>query len=138
MPDYWILKTEPSSYSFDRLMQEGRAVWDGVKNAVALRHIGQMKPGDKALIYHTGNEKSVVGTADVVSAPYPDPKEKDPKLLVIELKARERLDRPVPLSEIKADKAFADLGLVRIGRLSVMPATPAQWSRLLGMGGKKG
>ena len=137
MPDYWILKTEPSSYSFDRLMQEGRAVWDGVKNAVALKHIGQMKPGDKALIYHTGNEKSVVGTADVVSAPYPDPRGKDPKLLVIELKARERLDRPVPLSEIKADKAFADLGLVRIGRLSVMPATAAQWSRLLAMGGKK-
>lgn len=135
MAGNWILKTEPSTYSFDRLMQEGTAVWDGVSNPVALKHIRAMKRGDRALIYHTGDEKSVVGIADVVSDAYPDPKLKDPKLVVVELKAVRKLARPVTLAEVKADKAFADLGLVRQGRLSVMPASAAQWSRLVKLGG---
>ena len=135
MAGNWILKTEPSTYSFDRLMKEGTAVWDGVANPVALKHIRAMKRGDRALIYHTGDEKSVVGIADVVSDAYPDPKLKEPKFVVVELKAVRKLARPVTLAEIKADKAFADLGLVRQGRLSVMPASAAQWSRLVKLGG---
>lgn len=135
MPGYWILKTEPSSYSFDQLRKENPAVWDGVRNPVALKHIGQMKPGDSALIYHTGKEKAVVGLAEITSPPYPDRKAKDPGLLVIEMRAVRPLARPVTLGEIKQDPAFADLGLVRIGRLSVMPASRAQFDRLVALGG---
>jgi predicted RNA-binding protein with PUA-like domain len=94
-----------------------------------------MHPGDQVLVYHTGDEKAVVGWATVVSAPYADPKKKDPKLIVIDLKAHRRLPRPVTLAQIKADKAFADLPIVRQGRLSVSPVTAPQWSRLLKLAG---
>jgi predicted RNA-binding protein with PUA-like domain len=130
---YWILKTEPSTYSFQRLVQERTAVWDGVKNPVALKHIRSMAKGDAVLIYHTGDEKACVGLAEVASAPYPD--QKDAKLTVVDLKAGDPLPRPVTLAAIKADPAFADLALVRMGRLSVVPATAAQWKKLLAMGG---
>ena len=137
MPNYWIVKTEPSTYSYDDLARQKAAVWDGVKNNLALKHLRQMKPGDQVLVYHTGDEKAVVGLAEVVSAAYPDPKQKHPKLAVVDLKARARLPRPVPLAEIKTDRAFADLGLVRMGGLSVMPATANQFKRLLALGGQK-
>ena len=137
MPNYWIVKTEPSTYSFDDLTRQKTAVWDGVKNNLALKHLRQMKPGDRVLVYHTGDEKAVVGVAEVASEAYPDPMQKDPKLAVVDLKAGERLPRPVPLAEIKKERAFADLALVRIGRLSVMPASPDQYKRLLVLGGSK-
>lgn len=136
MASYWILKTEPSTYSFDDLEREKAAVWDGVRNNLALKHLRQMQPGDEVLIYHTGDEKAAVGLARVASAPYPDPKAKDPKLVVVDIKAAGRLPQPVPLSVIKADRAFADFALVRMSRLSVVPATPAQWKRLLKLGGR--
>lgn len=137
MASYWILKTEPSTYSFEDLEREKAAVvWDGVRNNLALKHLRQMRPGDEVLIYHTGNEKAAVGLARVASAPYPDPKAKDPKLVVVDIKAAGRLPQPVPLSVIKADRAFADFALVRMSRLSVVPATPAQWKRLLKLGGR--
>lgn len=135
MPGHWILKTEPTTYSFADLQKAKRAVWDGVKNAVALKNLRQMQPGDRALIYHTGDEKAVVGVAEILSAAYPDPKAKDPKLVVVDLKAVKPLPRPVTLAAIKADKTFADLALVRIGRLSVSGASAAQWNRLIAMGG---
>ncbi|HEV2751257.1 MAG TPA: EVE domain-containing protein [Gemmatimonadales bacterium] len=137
MANYWIVKTEPSTYSYDDLERQKTAVWDGVKNNLALKHLRAMKPGDQVLVYHTGDEKAVVGVAEVVSQPYPDPKQKDPKLTVVELRAEGRLPRPVPLAEIKKDRAFADLGLVRIGRLSVMPASGDQFTRLLKLGGRR-
>ena len=127
---YWILKTEPSTYSFDDLLSQKTAVWDGVRNPLALKHLRAMQPGDQVLIYHTGDEKAIVGTAEVTSAAYPDPKAKDPTLAVVDLKAGKRVPRPVPLSEIKADPAFKDLALVRMPRLSVVSATAAQWQRL--------
>ncbi len=130
MPGYWILKTEPSTYSFDDLARTKTAVWDGVKNNLALKHLRAMRPGDRVLIYHTGDEKAVVGEAEVVSAPYPDPKAKDPKLTVVDLTAKGRLPRAVSLAQIKADPAFKDLALVRMGRLSVVPVTAPQWHRL--------
>jgi len=136
MSNYWIVKTEPSTYSFDQLEREKTAVWDGVKNNLALKHIRAMAPGDQVMIYHTGDEKAVVGLAIVTSAAYPDPKKKDPKLVVFDLKVAGRLQRPVPLAEIKADQALAGLALVRMGRLSVMPATSDQWRRLLRAGGR--
>jgi predicted RNA-binding protein with PUA-like domain len=137
MSNYWIVKTEPSTYSFDQLEQAKTAVWDGVRNNLALKHLRGMKPGDRVLVYHTGDEKSAVGLAEVVSEPYPDPKQKDPKLVVVDLKAVGRLPRPVPLAEIKKDRSFADLALVRMGRLSVSPASAEQFKRLLALGGLK-
>lgn len=129
----WILKTEPSTYSFDDLARERSTVWDGVRNPVALRNIRAMQQGDPVLIYHTGNEKAIVGQAVVASAPYPDPKAKDPNLVVVDIKAAGRVKTPVTLAQIKAEPAFADLALVRQGRLSVVSATAAQWKRLLAM-----
>ncbi len=130
---YWLLKTEPSTYSFDDLVREKKAVWDGVTNPVALKNMRGMQKGDLAFIYHTGDEKAIVGIAEVTSAPYADPKQNDPKLVVVELKPKERVDTPVTLASVKAKKEFADFALVRIGRLSVMPVSAAQWKSLLNM-----
>jgi predicted RNA-binding protein with PUA-like domain len=134
MPGYWILKTEPTTYSFDQLARDGTAVWDGVANPVALKNIGNMRPGDAVLIYHTGKEKAVVGRAEATSAGYPDPKGDDPRMLVVNLKAGARLPKPVGLPAIKAEPAFADMALVRQGRLSVVSATRTQWELLVKMG----
>lgn len=127
----WLLKTEPSTYSFDDLVKHGTTVWDGVSNPVALKHLRSMKKGDGLLIYHTGNEKAVIGLAKVVSAPFPDPKAGDPRLVVVEIAAGKKLKRPVTLQEIKADKAFAGFDLVRLPRLSVMPVPDALERRIL-------
>lgn len=131
---YWILKTEPDTYSFDQMAREGTVVWDGVKNPVALKHLNNMQPGDPVLIYHTGKEKAIVGEAEVTSAAYPDPRAKEDNLVVVNLRAGRRLPRPVSLAAIKADRDFMDLGLVRMGRLSVVPATEEQWKKLVAMG----
>ena len=130
MPNHWLLKTEPSTYSWDDLVREKTAVWDGVSNPVALRNLAAMKPGDDALIYHTGDEKAVVGLARVTKAAYPDPKAKDPKLLVVELAPVKPATRQVTLAEIKADGLFRESPLVRQGRLSVVPLTDDQFARL--------
>lgn len=132
---YWILKTDANTYPFDRLERERRAVWDGVTNALALKHIRRMAPGDAALIYHSNVGKEIVGLARIASAPYPDPKRPDPKLVVVDLEADRRLPKPVTLAAIKADPAFSDLGLVRMSRLSVIPAPAEHWRRLLYLGG---
>ena len=130
MPNHWLLKTEPSTYSWDDLVREKTAVWDGVSNPVALRNLAAMKPGDDALIYHTGDEKAVVGLARVTKAAYPDPKAKDPKLLVVELAPVKPVTRQATLAEIKADVLFRDSPLVRQGRLSVVALTDDQFARL--------
>lgn len=135
MSNYWLVKTEPSSYSYDDLEREQTAVWDGVKNPVALKNLRAMHPGDQVLVYHTGDEKAVVGWATVVSAPYADPQAGNPNLTVIDLKAHRRLPQAVTLAQIKADTAFADLPIVRQGRLSVSPVTAPQWKRLLKLAG---
>jgi predicted RNA-binding protein with PUA-like domain len=132
---YWILKTDADTYPFDQLERERRAVWDGVTNALALKHIRSMAPGDAALIYHSNVGKELVGLARITSAPYPDPKHQDPKVVVVDLEADRRLPKPVSLSSIKADPRFADLGLVRMSRLSVIPVPAEQWKWLLQMGG---
>jgi predicted RNA-binding protein with PUA-like domain len=131
----WILKTDADVYPFEQLERERKAVWDGVSNAVALKHLRSMAPGDPLLIYHSGIGKELVGMAQVTSAPYQDPKQKDPKLFVVDIEAERRLPKTVPLAAIKADPFFADLGLVRMGRLSVMPVSEPQWKKLLAMGG---
>ncbi len=126
----WLLKTEPSTYSYDDLVREGRATWDGVSNPVALRHLSAMRQGDEALIYHTGAVKAVVGLARVVSAPYADPKLNDAKRVVVDLAPIRPLERPITLAAVKADPRFADFALVRVSRLSVMPVTETQWKAL--------
>ncbi len=130
MTGRWLLKTEPSVYSFAQLQRDGQTVWDGVKNPMALKNIGQMRKGDDVLIYHTGDEKAAVGTATVLSDPYADPKHKDPKLLVFDVGAVEPLARPVALAEIKAHPAFKNWELVRLPRLSVMPVPAAYWAEI--------
>jgi predicted RNA-binding protein with PUA-like domain len=127
MSNHWLLKTEPSTYSWDDLVREKTAVWDGVTNPVALKNIAAMKPGDDALIYHTGDEKAVVGLARVTRAAYADPKATDPKLLVVELVSVKPLTRQVTLAEIKADTRFQDSALVRQGRLSVVSLNDEQF-----------
>ena len=138
MANYWLVKTEPSTYSYDDLEREHTAVWDGVKNPVALRNLRAMHPGDQVLVYHTGDEKAVIGWATVVSAPYADPKKKDARLFVIDLKAHRRMPKPVTLAQIKADKTLSELPIVRQGRLSVSPVTAPQWSKLLQLAGAAG
>lgn|SRR5262245_21164719 len=128
----WLLKTEPSEYSFEDLERAGKAVWDGVKNPFALRNLRAMKKGDRAIIYHTGDQKTAVGVAQVKREAYPDPKSRNPRLVVVDLELVSRLPRPVTLKEIKAMTLFGDSPLVRQGRLSVVPLTAAQWKALGG------
>ena len=127
----WLLKTEPSAYGYADLEREGRAVWDGVKNPVALKNLRAMAVGDLAFVYHTGDEKAVVGTARITRAPFPDPKRGDPRLVVVEIEPTGRLKKPVTLAEIKALPAFAGSPLVRQGRLSVVPLTRDQWKAVV-------
>jgi predicted RNA-binding protein with PUA-like domain len=123
----YLLKTEPSVYSFSTLEREKVTVWDGVSNPVALKNLRAMKPGDRLVIYHTGDEKAAVGTASVVSVEASDPK--NPQ---VRIKAGKAIAKPVTLSEVKASKVFADSPLVRQGRLSVVPLTDTQYQFLNG------
>lgn len=127
---YWLMKTEPNEYSYDNLVDEGITIWDGVSNALALKHLRAMKIGDTALIYHTGKEKKIVGTADIVSSPYPDPTFDDPKLLVVQVKVGNRACNPITLKQIKQDEYFAGFDLVKLPRLSIVPVSVPYWQRL--------
>ncbi len=123
----YLLKTEPSEYSFADLERDQQTIWDGVSNPVALRHLREMKPGERLIIYETGDHKSAVGTAEVVSVDPADPK--NPK---VKIKSGKPIAKPVTLAEIKAKPLFADSPLVRQGRLSVVPLTAAQYKFLVG------
>ena len=127
MPQYFLLKTEPTAYSFADLQRDKATVWDGVHNPVALRNLASMKAGDLLIVYETGEHKSAIGTATVVSVDLADPK--NPQM---ELKAGTALAKPVSLAEIKANKLFADSPLVRQGRLSVVPLTAVQYKAIVG------
>jgi predicted RNA-binding protein with PUA-like domain len=127
----WLLKSDPEAYSFADLERDGRTRWDGVSNNLALKNLRNFRRGDAALIYHTGGERAIVGTAEVTSDPYPDPKRKDARLVVVDLKTGSRLVRPVSLDEIKRHPALKSFDLVRLPRLSVMPVSDAQWKLLM-------
>ena len=127
MAQDYLLKTEPSTYSFADLQREKVTVWDGVSNPVALKHLRAMEPGERLVIYHTGAEKTAVGIASVVSVDNSDPRNP-----VVKIKTGNAIARPRSLAEIKANKLFADSPLVRQGRLSVVPLTPVQYKVLTG------
>jgi predicted RNA-binding protein with PUA-like domain len=129
----WLVKTEPSTYSYANLERDGRTTWDGVSNPVALKNIAAMKVGDDVFIYHTGDEKAIVGLAKVAGEPRRDPKHE--KLTVVDLEAVRPLAKPVTLAAVKQSGTFGDFALVRVGRLSVMPVTDAEWTALMKMAG---
>ena len=128
---FWLLKTEPSDYAYSDLVLEKKTVWDGVSNNLALKYIRQMRKGDLALIYHTGNEKAVVGIAVLISDPYPDPEQNDPRLVVVDVKPKKKLVREISLAEVKSNSKLKDFELVRLPRLSVMPVETKIWKELV-------
>jgi predicted RNA-binding protein with PUA-like domain len=132
----WLFKEEPTHYSFDDLVKDGKAVWSGVKNPLAQKHLHAVKKGDRIFYYHTGDEKAVVAIAKALGHAYADPDDKTGKQAVVDVAPVKMLRRPVALSEIKADRAFANFPLVRISRLSVMPVSDAEWDRIIEMSGQ--
>jgi len=130
---YLLLKTEPRSYSFADLERDGATVWDGVRNALALSHMRNVKAGDEVILYHSGNESSAVGLAKVRRGAYPDPGSDDERIVVFDITPVRRLERPVSLKELKSDPAFSGSDLARLPRLSVVPLSTAQWRRILAL-----
>lgn len=137
MPAKWLLKSDPEHYSFFDLERDGKTVWDGIANNLALKNLRNVRRGDRVLVYHSGTERAVVGLAEAASDPYPDPRQKDARLVVIDLEAKEKLARPVTLDAIKKSAALKNFDLVRLPRLSVMPVSDAQWNTLMAMAGIK-
>jgi predicted RNA-binding protein with PUA-like domain len=132
---YWLVKSEPGTWSWEQHAKAGADAWTGVRNHQAKQHLQAMQPGDKVFYYHSGNEKAVVGISEVAQAAYPDPTDASGGFVCVDLKAVAPLKRQVSLAEIKADKALADMVLVKNSRLSVQPVTPEQWARICTMGG---
>ena len=138
---YWLVKTEPEDFSWDDQVKKGAKgeVWTGVRNFTARRHLKEMKKGDRVFFYHTGDEKAVVGIAEVLKEAHADPTAgKDEPWIAVDLKAVEPLAKPVPLATIKADKSLKNMALVKYGRLSVQPVTGPEWKAVCKMGGVKG
>lgn len=131
MVNHWLCKQEPSTYNIDTLQKEKNTTWDGVHNNLALKHINAMKKNDLVFFYHSGDEKQIVGIMEITSAPYSNPKEKDKRFVVIDVKYKKRLARPVTLSEIKSNKLFQNWELLRISRLSVMPVSSQIWNEII-------
>ena len=130
MTQQWLVKEEPDHYSFHQLEHDRKTVWSGVKNSLAQKYLRSIRKGDRIFYYHTGNQKAVVGVAQAAGDAYPDPADPSGKLYAVDVVPVAALPRPVTLAEIKADGRFADFPLVRISRLSVMPVTHAEWTRI--------
>src|SRR5262249_37759599 len=128
--NYWLFKEEPDHYSFADLERDGSTVWSGVSNALARQNLRKVKRGERILYYHTGKEKAIVGEMKATDDSMPDPKDADPKAVVVKVQPVRRWPRPVTLKRIKEDPALADWDLVRLSRLSVMPVSEAQWRRV--------
>jgi predicted RNA-binding protein with PUA-like domain len=129
----WLVKEEPDHYGYDQLERDRKTVWAGVRNPLAQKHLRTIRKGDRIFYYHTGKEKAVVAVARAVSDAYPDPTDRTGKLYVFDVAPEKKLSRPVTLAAIKADRAFASFPLVRMSRLSVMPVTDAEWTRISDM-----
>jgi predicted RNA-binding protein with PUA-like domain len=129
----WLFKSDPEHYSFADLVRDRKTVWDGVSNNLALKHLRRVRRGDQVMIYHSGGERAIVGLAEVLSDPYADPKQKDPRLMVVEVAAREKLPRLVTLEQIESQAGLENFDLVRLPRLSVMPVPESLWKVLLAL-----
>ncbi|MGE0152616.1 MAG: EVE domain-containing protein [Reyranellaceae bacterium] len=132
---YWMLKSEPSAYSWQQLLQDKRTSWSGVRNFQARNNLQAMKKGDRAFFYHSNEGKEIVGIVEVVKEAYPDPGDKSGKFVMVDVKPLKPLKTPVSLLALKADKRFADLALVRASRLSVGPVSEAHWQEICRLGG---
>jgi predicted RNA-binding protein with PUA-like domain len=128
---YWLMKSEPGSYSWDDLVSDGKTEWDGVRNPTARQHLRAMKPGDEAFFYHSGDERQIVGIMRVSRGPQPDPK--DPAWVSVQVEALRPLGRPVTLKQIKAEPSLGKMELVRLSRLSVSPVRDEEWAKVLEM-----
>ncbi len=126
----WLFKEEPTHYSYDDLVRDGKTSWSGVKNPLAQKHLRSVKKGDRIFYYHTGDEKSVVAIAKAVTDAYGDPRDASGKLATVDIAPVHRLPRPVALAAIKAKPFFKDFPLVRISRLSVMPVSDREWAEI--------
>ncbi|MBD2103386.1 EVE domain-containing protein [Leptolyngbya sp. FACHB-261] len=127
----WLLKTEPDDYNFADLLRDGRTVWDGVGNNLALKYMRLVAPGDLAFIYHTGKQKAITGIARIETEAYPDPKLADPRFVVFDITPIEALAKPVTLATFKQLPEFAEFPLVKLSRLSAMPVQEDEWQRIL-------
>lgn len=134
MINYWLAKQEPNGprgYNFETLKKDKKTVWDGVHNNLALKHMREMKDGDLVLFYHTGDERQAVGIMEVISEPYPNPKEDNKRFIVVNVKYKKSLKRPITLHEMKKQKKFQNWELIRISRLSVMPVPKHIWDAII-------
>ncbi|HSB83435.1 MAG TPA: EVE domain-containing protein [Nitrosarchaeum sp.] len=134
MVNYWLAKQEPDGprgYNFETLKKDKKTIWDGVHNNLALKHMREMKNGDLVLFYHTGGERQAVGIMEVISEPYPNPKENNKRFIVVDVKYKKSLNRPITLDEMKKQKKFQNWELIRISRLSVMPVPKHIWDTIL-------
>ena len=134
MVNYWLAKQEPSGprgYDFESLKKDKKTVWDGVHNNLALKHMREMKSGDLVLFYHTGDERQAVGIMEVISEPYPNLKEENKRFIVVDVKYKKSLKRPITLDEMKKQKKFQNWELIRISRLSVMPVPKRIWDTII-------
>jgi predicted RNA-binding protein with PUA-like domain len=129
----WLFKEEPTHYSYDDLVRDGRTSWTGVRNPLAQKHLRAVAKGDRIFFYHTGDEKAVVGVAKAAAAAYPDPADAAGKLYAVDVLPVRKLKHPVTLAAVKADAAFASFPLTRMPRLSVMPVSDEEWDRLESM-----
>jgi len=132
---YWLVKSEPGSYSWEQMQKDGRTFWNGVRNPQASNNLKAMKTGDRAFFYHSGEERAVVGIVEIVKEYYPDPSDSSGRFGMVDVKAGAALKTPVTLTAIKADPALGDLLLVRQSRLSVVPIPAPAWKTICKMGG---
>jgi predicted RNA-binding protein with PUA-like domain len=132
----WLFKEEPTHYSYDDLAKDRKTSWSGVKNPLAQKHLRSVRQGDRVFYYHTGDEKAIVGVMKATGDAYPDPADRSGKLYAVDVAPVQKLDRPVTLAQVKADRRFAEFPLTRISRLSVMPVTDAEWKAIEGLSRK--
>ena len=134
---YWLVKSEPSKYSWDQFEKDKQTFWDGVRNYAARLHLRAMKKGDEVLFYHSNEGLEIVGIAKVAKEAYQDPTTEDDAWVVVDLKPYKRIKKPVTLAQVKTDKRLQNMALVRLGRLSVQPVTDDEWNVIMELGGMK-
>jgi predicted RNA-binding protein with PUA-like domain len=134
---YWLIKSEPSKYSWEQFVKDGETFWDGVRNYAARIHLRAMKKGDLVLFYHSNEGTEITGIARVSKEAYQDPTTSDEAWVAVDFKPYKKLKKPVTLAQIKADKRLSEMALVRLGRLSVQPVTDKEWDIVMSMAGEK-